>query len=122
MNDRERAWHKEYQKGEKYKAYQREYQREYMRAYRKSHPEMMRYIHIKKKYGLSREDYEAMLLEQEGKCLICGKDMNPSCVDHDHETDEIRGLLCSNCNVMLAMSHDNPSILRAGADYLEDGD
>lgn len=60
---------------------------------------------------------------QGNKCAICGKLQDDNsrrlALDHDHTTDEIRGLLCSNCNSALGMAEDNPSVLRAAADYLE---
>lgn len=39
-----------------------------------------------------------MLLSQDGKCLICKKEKNKLCVDHNHDTGKIRGLLCVKCN------------------------
>lgn len=62
--------------------------------------------HIKKTYGLTRERYLEILSTQGGVCAIC-KSANPVthqkylCVDHDHETGKIRGLLCFHCNVAL---------------------
>lgn len=60
---------------------------------------------LKHYYGLSVEAYELMKLQQKGKCAICqktisGKNLH---VDHDHETDEVRGLLCSNCNTGIGL-------------------
>jgi hypothetical protein len=53
-------------------------------------------------------------------CLICGE--SPTFrrleVDHDHGTDEIRGLLCNKCNRMLGAANDRPDILQRGIEYL----
>lgn len=57
----------------------------------------------KKVYGLSVADYELMLRQQKEKCLVC-KDEPAQyrlCVDHDHETGKVRGLLCHPCNLAL---------------------
>ena len=75
----------------------------------------------KQVHGLSAEDFQAMKEAQEGLCAICGgppvrdKEL---CVDHDHETGEIRGLLCVRCNAMLGHAKDDPAVLVAGAHYL----
>jgi hypothetical protein len=55
-------------------------------------------------YGLSFEQYEKMLKEQDGKCFICGGTPNRELdVDHDHETKEVRKLLCNRCNRLIAI-------------------
>mgnify|MGYP001581686368 CR=1 FL=1 len=82
---------------------------------------------MRRKYGLSLQDYED-LLEQQGKvCAICGsperRRMNgiviPLSVDHCHETNKIRGLLCNDCNAGIAMLREDAEILRAAISYLE---
>ena len=59
--------------------------------------------HLKYKYGLTPEDYDAKLIEQNGVCAICGKPPNKRRlhIDHCHETGRIRGLLCTGCNTRL---------------------
>ena len=68
------------------------------------------YIHdIKRKYNntLSATEFDIflqdLLLKQQGCCVICGMDFSELsiqyCVDHDHNTGEIRDLLCNNCNI-----------------------
>jgi len=78
---------------------------------------------LKKKYGMTHEDYEKMLSSQNHRCAICGK--NESCsakrrlhVDHDHSTGKIRGLLCSNCNTVLAHAKDSTQTLELAIKYL----
>jgi hypothetical protein len=79
---------------------------------------------LKRTYGLSSKDYETMLANQDGRCLICGS-TNPNhnsgkfVVDHCHTTNKVRGLLCSQCNCGLGNFKDNPKSLRTAASYLE---
>jgi hypothetical protein len=84
--------------------------------------------YLKRNYGITIEDYERMLEAQNHRCKLCGGDgfpMDPArhkvrlVVDHCHETGEIRGLLCHNCNRGLGLFKDNPSLLLSAAAYLE---
>ncbi len=52
-------------------------------------------------YGMTPEEYDAHVLEQDGKCAICRVDGERLDVDHNHATGEFRGLLCNPCNVRL---------------------
>ena len=85
--------------------------------------------HIKT-YGLTLEQYEAMVEYQDHKCKICGipetdnaldKTGNPKrlSIDHDHETGQIRGLLCNPCNTALGSFRDNVESLQRAILYLE---
>lgn len=75
--------------------------------------------HLKTVYGLELTLYNEMLLSSGGFCPICNKLMNPPCVDHDHETKVVRGLLCRNCNSLLGCAIESPLILRNAIAYLE---
>ena len=95
-------------------------------AYRKHNPSIVKETahrsHLMKKYHLSKEDFSALLESQGGVCKIC-KTNNPGwhgrfCVDHNHETGNIRGLLCNNCNVILGHSKDDTEILESAIAYL----
>jgi len=76
-------------------------------------------------FGITPEDYDAMLAKQNGVCAICGGDgawnrrEDLLVVDHCHETKEIRGLLCHACNQGLGLFRDNPKTLLAAIEYLE---
>lgn len=75
-----------------------------------------------KGYGLTVEEYYAILREQNGCCAICGGN-NPKqhrlAVDHDHVTGRVRGLLCHSCNSGMGKLRDSPDLLRAAILYLE---
>lgn len=81
--------------------------------------------HIKWKYGLTLEQLEELLENQEFKCKICGIEFDNTiksssmCIDHDHKTNVVRGLLCNSCNIGLGMFKDSPAILKSAVDYIE---
>lgn len=75
---------------------------------------------LKYKYGITPLEYEEMAITQNYKCAICKKETSKKlCVDHNHITGAIRGLLCHECNIMIGWSKDNPENLIAGANYLK---
>lgn len=78
----------------------------YMRDYSRTHL-----------YGLTRAAWSAMLVEQDGLCAIC-YDRPAVAVDHDHETGQVRGLLCKGCNVALGVLGDNEESIRRVLDYV----
>jgi len=69
------------------------------------------------RYGLSQSEYDQMVKDCNSCCAICGK-RGKLCIDHDHSTENTRGLLCNNCNTAIGLMQDNPIILRKAADYL----
>jgi hypothetical protein len=74
---------------------------------------------LKKKYGLSLEQFENMLNAQGGVCAICRKKTVRMAVDHCHKTGKIRGILCIQCNPGLGKFFDSPDLCRRAAEYLE---
>lgn len=77
---------------------------------------------VERNYGLSWEDYEAMLARQDGRCAIC-RTSNPGKkawhVDHNHENGDVRGLLCSDCNLTLGKINDSVEVLYSMIRYLK---
>jgi len=72
-------------------------------------------------YGISVEDYEQMLEDQNGGCYICGKKPEGKRaldIDHDHSTGKVRGLLCSNHNRALGLLGDDISLMLRSVEYL----
>ena len=78
---------------------------------------------LRVEYGITPEEYQALLDGQAHCCAICGGEANPQgkrlSVDHDHTTGQIRGLLCGSCNNLLGLAYDRPEILRSAAAYLD---
>lgn len=78
-----------------------------------------------RKFGITHDDYEQMIKNQGGLCGICGKPPAPGSrglvVDHCHETGEVRGLLCTHCNLLLGHAKDDPEVLRRAVRWLETG-
>ena len=72
-------------------------------------------------YGMTEEDYLALLAAQDGACAVCRSEFGDQAphVDHDHETGVVRGLLCFTCNTAIGKMRDDPALLRAAAAYLE---
>jgi hypothetical protein len=81
----------------------------------------MREIHLRNKFSLTVEEYDAILEAQDGVCALCecpptrGISLH---VDHDHGTGAIRGLLCVRCNNALGLFRENPDLLKRAARYV----
>jgi len=78
----------------------------------------VKFSRLLRKYGITRTDYESMLDSQGGGCAICGSRPDLLCVDHDHLTGKVRGLLCSTCNKGLGHFCDDPGLLGRATNYL----
>ena len=79
-------------------------------------------------YGVTAKGYKDMLIKQEYKCAICGinhlewqastANGKQFCVDHNHKTGKVRGLLCGNCNRGIGCLQDNSKIVRLAYKHL----
>lgn len=92
------------------------------KAWKKANPGAMKKYRLRK-YGLTLEQYEALVKKQDGRCAICDT-ATPAkhgswCIDHDHETNKMRGLLCLKCNAGLGSFDDSPANLLAAERYLQ---
>lgn len=82
-----------------------------------------------KRYGITPDEYEALLDAQGGVCAVCGGSRRYNLhIDHDHVVERmcgdtrvsVRGLLCRRCNSLLAKVRDNREVLEGAARYLDD--
>lgn len=98
-----------------YKEYRKAY---YHRPDRKREYNLRR---IEREFGISREEYILLEEKQKGLCAICGKEERNKnlSVDHCHETNKVRGLLCTNCNRAIGLLKDNVQILKNAIKYLK---
>lgn len=98
--------------------------RDYHAQYRAKNPERIKILQLKarlKRFGLTVEKYMVMLESQEMACAICkGTFGHLLCVDHDHRTGKIRGLLCHGCNLIVGNSKENPLTLERAAQYIKE--
>lgn len=82
-----------------------------------------RAAHLRRKYGITLEQYDQLLSQQDGRCAVCTRPAEAFttrlAVDHNHVTGEIRGLLCTHCNHRLIGRHRDAALLRRMADYVE---
>ena len=90
-------------------------------CYYKNHSKECRF----KKYNITLEEYNIMLEKQNYKCAICGKTKSENgkngksfAIDHNHETGEVRGLLCNNCNAGIGFFKDSVEITVRATAYL----
>ena len=81
---------------------------------------------IKRKYGITSDDYNELLEKQGHKCAICNGD-NKHCgsgdkfhIDHCHTSGKVRGLLCGHCNRGLGLFNDNPAVMLAAINYIKE--
>lgn len=101
------------------------YGHDYYLANRGKVLESSRERQVRRNWGMSLAEYDAIIARG---CAICGLKEDPNrenkhrdklCLDHDHANGQIRDALCSDCNLAIGNMKDNPTRLRAAADYLE---
>jgi len=97
------------------------------RVARIKNPEPFKFNKIKQIYGISREEFEALICIQDFRCAICRKEIDPTVnskkskalIDHNHKSGKIRGIVCINCNSILGYCKEDPKILLEAIRYLE---
>lgn len=77
--------------------------------------------HLRRTFGITLAEFDAMLCYQKGLCAICerppksGQNLH---VDHDHRTGDVRGLLCRPCNTGIGLLQESPTLFAAATTYL----
>lgn len=114
---------------ERVKAYKHDYNKSVAARtstydWRKRNPEAFHNAHLRRKYGITIEQYRQMLARQGGTCAVCprtepGGKSKWFHVDHDHATGKVRGLLCLKHNTALGCVNDSVDELKKLVQYLE---
>ena len=86
-------------------------------------PSVYQNNHLKRNYGITLNEYNQMLTEQNNQCAVChttdpGGKHGKFVIDHCHSTNKIRGVLCNNCNTALGLVGDNVDTLHKMINYL----
>ena len=85
----------------------------------KSNPEYQRDWELKKKYGISLEEYRQESAKRSNRCDICNNIVKTLHVDHDHVSGKVRGYLCGSCNRALGLFKDSSDVVQAASGYLK---
>lgn len=117
------------------KKYKKDYLLQYQRTHQKAlkcakqkyqakpeYPKIRQNAYLLKRYGMSLVAYHSMLEAQRNTCAICCTPLSPqrgTHVDHNHQTQQIRGILCNACNRGLGYLKDSPQLLQRAIDYLQ---
>lgn len=93
---------------------------EYSKKYNDKTTEKRRQYQRKHLYGLTHEQFEEMLKQQDNKCALCSKSFDETkvFVDHCHNVGNVRGLLCPSCNTALGLIKDDLGWLSKAKKYL----
>lgn len=84
---------------------------------------------MKTRYGLTPDDYQSILANQNFSCAICEVEISAAveykagrlvAIDHNHETGEVRGILCAKCNLVLGHARESTDILYRAIVYLSE--
>ena len=89
--------------------------------YHTKKPHAHRDTYLRRTYGLTHEAFAILLAGQGGVCAICRTDKPNShgwCVDHDHSTGAVRGILCHSCNTGIGALKDSLVLVQAALEYL----
>lgn len=95
-----------------------------VKRWRENNPGKTKELQIRRKYGLSMQEYSNLIEKQQFQCAACGiglKDLPGSeiQIDHCHNTGNIRGILCGRCNRALGLLNDDPIKTQKLADYIK---
>lgn len=94
---------------------------EKVRDYSRAHEAKTQYRkewRIKKLYAITLTEYETLMDSVDRACQICSSKSDP-CLDHDHVTGKVRGVLCRSCNKAIGQLGDSADSIRKALDYLE---
>jgi hypothetical protein len=108
--------------------------RKYAAIYKKNNQDIFRRIANEKSkvyqkkrgryhlYGITHTEYELMLYLQDDRCAVCNKQFSTSntpCIDHNHESQQVRGLLCNSCNLGIGLMRESTGLIQRAIEYLK---
>lgn len=104
----------------RYRADHREELNEKSRRWQTTNREKIRSAKRARRYGLSEEAFQELIATQRNACPICCTLFEKELphIDHDHDTGQVRGILCGNCNRAIGLFRDNPFIMASAIMYL----
>jgi hypothetical protein len=106
----------------KHRADSRQYNREHKeerKAYLKQWRKENKGYQVRNRLGLSKQEHQQLLKDCKHKCCICGSKRN-LCVDHNHKTGQVRGILCQNCNRGVGLIGESIRTLKRAIIYLQE--
>jgi hypothetical protein len=96
------------------------------RKWRAANPDKVKAGKLRQRFKISFSDYQLMMKDQKNQCGICqtffstkSNSMAYSCVDHNHDTSKVRGLLCRRCNSGIGGFKDDPELLLSALNWLK---
>lgn len=90
------------------------------RANQKKNTEYAFLWSLKNEYGITKERFDELVIEQCGKCATCNKQLTKFHIDHDHKTGKVRGLLCGPCNQAIGLVKESSQTLANIINYLKE--
>lgn len=111
----------EYQR--KWRNSHKDYRKKWLKENSGKYRESRKNSFLKRKYGITIEEYNQLFSEQEGCCRICHRHQSEFkrslAVDHSHETNKVRGLLCHHCNKGIGDFFEDVSVMEEAILYLK---
>lgn len=97
------------------------------RRWTRKNPEKAKAMYVRSDHGISMDEFQKMHDSQKGLCKVCSKPeraiyrgkTRSLCIDHNHKTGKIRGLLCHRCNVALGLLEDDFRIVESLLEYIK---
>lgn len=97
----------------------KESKQRWLDANKEKRPTICRNWKLRRFYGISPEEYDAMLLQQDNRCAICKREFEESPhLDHDHDSGWVRGLLCGSCNHAIGLFQEDIVRIQESIEYL----
>jgi hypothetical protein len=132
QNDYYKRWyarnkHKEYLRKKRYRKLNKKRTQDYCDWYKRTHKsqlkEWRKFHRIEKKYGISKSEWNSLLIKQRNKCAICRaklpKDLGKLCTDHCHKSGKVRGIVHSECNLLIGFCKENKTTLQNAIKYIQ---